>query len=72
MGLRTCKKIYMRYKLLYLKIIFSDVANHVFIKFALCGISCLENDVVDKYFLLCSVVFKVVGVVAIVGSVVIL
>ena len=56
---------------IYWAILFNVISN-VFMKDALCGISCLEYDAIDKCLLLRSVVFKVVSVIPIVGSVAIL
>ena len=52
--------------------IFLDMVNNIFMNIALCGISCLEYDTIYKHLLLNSVVFEVISVVAIVGSIAIL
>ena len=48
------------------------MVNYIIMNFALCGIHCLEYNTIYKHLLLNSVVFKVISVVAIVGSIAIL
>ena len=52
--------------------IFFDMVHHIFMNYVLYGLSCLEYGTIYKHLLLNSVVFKVISVVAIVGSIAIL